>query len=146
MGDRSGSILRVSGERTDIIASLPPSVAAFHLAFGPDGHLYVAAPTISSSDGLYRVSPDGAVGRFGAPFGRPQGIAFDAEGRLYVVDALAGNSGLFRLDLGRPTEVEQLLAGGSLIGLAFAPGGGLVVASNDTVYRFHVPLQGLMFG
>ena len=145
VGDRSGSILRVSGDRTDIIATLPPSVAAFHLAFGPDGHLYVAAPTISSSDGLYRVSPDGVVERFGAPFGRPQGIAFDAEGRLYVVDALAGNSGLFRLDVGRPTEVEQLLAGGSLIGLAFAPGGGLVVSSTDTVYRFHVPLRGLLF-
>jgi IPT/TIG domain len=144
VGDRSGSILRVSGERTQIIANLPPSIAAFHLAFGPDGYLYVAAPTISSSDGLYRVSPTGAVEPFGAPFGRPQGIAFDADGRLYVVDALAGNSGLFRVDLGRPTDVEQLLAGGSLIGLAFAPGGGLVVASNDTVYRFHASLRGLL--
>jgi glucose/arabinose dehydrogenase len=100
VGDRSGSILRVSGERTEIIATLPPSVAAFHLAFGPDGYLYVAAPTISSADGLHRISPAGV------------------------------------------TE----LAGGSLIGLAFAPGGGLVVASSDSVYRFDVPLHGLLFG
>ena len=145
VGDRSGSILRLSGERTEIIATLPPSVAAFHLAFGPDGYLYVAAPTISSSDGLYRISVTGAIERFGAPFGRPQGIAFDADGRLYVVDALAGSSGLFRVDVSRPTDVEQLLAGGSLIGLAFAPAGGLVVASTETVYRFDVPLHGLLF-
>jgi DNA-binding beta-propeller fold protein YncE len=145
VGDRSGSVLRLSGERTEIIANLPPSVAAFHLAFGPDGYLYVAAPTISSSDGLYRISLTGVVERFGAPFGRPQGIAFDADGRLYVVDALAGSSGLFRVDVNRPSEVEQLLSGGSLIGLAFAPGGGLVVASTDTVYRFDVPLHGLLF-
>ena len=146
VGDRSGSILRVIGDRAEILASLPPSVAAFHLAFGPDDHLYVSAPTISSSDSLYRVSPSGDVTRIGPSFGRPQGLAFDADGRLYVVDALAGNSGLFRIDLARPTEAEPLLLGGSLIGLAFAPAGGLVVASADTVYRFDVPLRGLPRG
>jgi glucose/arabinose dehydrogenase len=145
VGDRSGSILRVTGDRAEIIATLPASVAAFHLAFGPDADLYVAAPTVSSSDGLYRISPNGGVEPFGTPFGRPQGIAFDTDGRLYVVDALAGNSGLFRVDVSRPREVEQLLSGGSLIGLAFAPSGGLVVASTDTVYRFDVPLRGLLF-
>jgi streptogramin lyase len=145
VGDRSGSILRVEGERTYVVASLPPSVAAFQLAFGPDGYLYVSAPTISSSDGLYRVSLDGDVERFGPPYGRPQGLAFDAEGRLYVVDALAGNSGLFRMDLARPGEAEQLVAGGPLIGLAFAPSGGLVLATTDSVYRFDLPLRGLLF-
>ena len=143
VGDRSGSILRVIGDRAEILASLPPSVAAFHLAFGPDDHLYVAAPTISSSDALYRVSPAGDVERIGPSFGRPQGLAFDADGRLYVVDALAGNSGVFRIDLARPAEAEPLLLGGALIGLAFAPAGGLVVASAETVYRFDVPLRGL---
>ena len=42
VGDRSGSILRVWPEkRIEIHATLPPSVAAFHLAFGPDDCLYV---------------------------------------------------------------------------------------------------------
>ena len=37
VGDRSGSILRVSPDKqVETFASLPPSVAAFHLAFGPD--------------------------------------------------------------------------------------------------------------
>jgi sugar lactone lactonase YvrE len=144
VGDRSGSILRVSGERTEVFASLPSSIAAFHLAFGPDEFLYVAAPTISSADSLYRISPSGAVERFGPHFGRPQGLAFDAEGRLYVVDALAGSSGLFRIDVSRPSHMDQLLAGGGLIGVAFAPAGGLVVATTDTVYRFDVPVHGLL--
>ncbi len=143
VGDRSGSILRVVGDRAEILASLPASVAAFHLAFGPDDHLYVSAPTISSSDRVYRVSMSGDVTRLGPSFGRPQGLAFDSDGRLYVIDALAGNSGLFRIDLERPTEAEPLLLGGSLIGLAFAPAGGLVVASAESVYRFDVPLRGL---
>jgi sugar lactone lactonase YvrE len=142
VGDRSGSILKVKGDRAEVVASLPASVAAFHLAFGPDDFLYVAAPTVSSSDGLYRIAPDGTVEPFGAPFGRPQGIAFDSEGRLYVVDSLAGSSGLFRIDIARPKEVEQLLSGGTLIGLAFAPSGGVVVATTDSVYRFDVPLRG----
>jgi len=145
VGDRSGSILRMSGtgENVRLFASVPPSVAAFHLAFGPGGYLYVAAPTISSADTLYRISPAGDVEPFGGIFGRPQGLAFDSDGRLYVVDALAGASGLYRLHVDRPTEVEQLLSGGQLIGLAFDPGGGLVVASTETIYRFDVPLRGL---
>ena len=143
VGDRSGSILRIDGDQAHLFASIPPSVAAFHLAFGPDEHLYVSAPTISSADRVYKVAPDGAVEPFGPVFGRPQGLAFDASGRLYVVDALAGGSGLYRLDISRPLEPELLLSGGSLIGLAFDPKGGLVVASTDSVYRFEAPLRGL---
>ena len=44
VGDRSGTILRVATGATAPFATLPPSVAAFHLAFGPDGWLYVTAP------------------------------------------------------------------------------------------------------
>ena len=43
---------------------------------------------------------------------------------------------LYRLHLDRPTEAEQMVSGGSLIGLAFYPTGGFVLASSDTVYRF----------
>lgn len=136
VGDRSGSILRVRDGRATVFAAIPPSVAAFHLAFGPDGWLYVTAPTLSARDCVYRVSPDGLVDVFHDGFGRPQGLAFDPKGNLYVVDALAGTSGLYRLALGRPSEAEEVLSGGSLIGLAFDPHGGVVVASSDTVFRF----------
>ncbi len=136
VGDRSGSILKVLSSRATLVANLPPSVAAFHLAFGPDGWLYVAAPTLGSTDQIYRVSPHGQVETFSSGFGRPQGLAFDEAGVLYVIDALAGNGGLYRVRLDAPAEREQLIAGGALIGIAFDPLGGFVVASNDTVYRF----------
>jgi len=135
VGDRSGSILRVRDGRTTVFASIPASVAAFHLAFGPDGWLYVTAPTLAARDCVYRVSPDGDLEVFYDGFGRPQGLAFDAHGDLYVIDAIAGSCGLYRLRLDRP-EAEQLMSGGSLIGLAFHPDGGFAVASSDTVYRF----------
>ena len=136
VGDRSGSILRVENGRARQIAALPASVAAFHLAFAPDGLLYVAAPTLATRDVVYRVTPDGDVDVFAEGFGRPQGLALDRDGFLYVVDSLAGDAGLFRIDVRRPGERERLVAGGSLIGLAFDPAGGAVIASTDTVYRF----------
>jgi hypothetical protein len=142
VGDRSGSILRVSGGLATLFATIPPSVAAFHLAFGPDGFLYVSAPTLSSHDGIYRVSPSGQVEQFAGGFGRPQGLAFDAQGNLYVVDSLAGGGGLYRLPPDSPRHREQLIAGAALIGVAFDPRGGIVLASSDTIYRLDVPLRG----
>jgi sugar lactone lactonase YvrE len=144
VGDRSGSVLRVRGKDVTLFATLPASVAAFHLAFGPDGSLYVTAPTLASRDAVYRIAGSGAVAVFYEGFGRPQGLAFDSDGRLYVVDALAGSSGLYRFTLDRSGSPEQVLVGGSLIGLAFDPHGGLVLASNDTAYRLNVPLRGLL--
>lgn len=139
VGDRSGSILRVSGGEAAPFATLPASIAAFHLAFGPDGWLYVTAPTLSTRDAVYRISGAGKVETFYEGFGRPQGLAFDAHGHLYVVDAIAGAGGVYRLRLDGPREPEQVVAGGALIGLAFDPRGGLVLASGDTVYRLNVP-------
>src|SRR5918992_1017485 len=135
VGDRSGSILRVADGRATLIANIPPSVAAFHLAFGPDGWLYVTAPTLSARDPVYRVSLEGDIDVFHDGFGRPQGLAFDDQGSLYVVDAVAGSSGVYRLRLDRQQPPQQMIAGGDLIGLAFDPRGGLVLVSHDTAFR-----------
>jgi sugar lactone lactonase YvrE len=144
VGDRSGSVLRVSEGRATVFASIPPSVAAFHLAFGPDGWLYVAAPTLSSTDVVYRVSPRGEVEIFCEGLGRPQGLAFDSDGSLYIVDAVAGASAIYRVRPDRPRERERVISGGSLLGMAFDPLGGLVVASSETVYRLNVGLRGVL--
>jgi sugar lactone lactonase YvrE len=144
VGDRSGSILRVQDGRATLVASIPASVAAFHLAFGPDGLLYVTAPTLAARDPVYRVSLDGRVDVFHEGFGRPQGLAFDDQGRLYVVDAVAGWSGVYRLRLDRSEPPLQVIAGGALIGLAFDPRGGLVLVSPDTAYRLNVGMHGLL--
>jgi sugar lactone lactonase YvrE len=142
VGDRSGSILRVRDGRAAVFASIPPSVAAFHLAFGPDKWLYVTAPTLGARDSVYRVSPDGIVDVFYTGFGRPQGLAFDAQGNLYVVDALAGANGVYRVPIDKPSDMEEVVSGGALVGLAFDPRGGLVLASSDTVFKLAIPVRG----
>ena len=136
VGDRSGTVLRVRDGRSTTFATLPPSVAAFHLAFAPDGALFVTAPTLNTRDAVYRITPNGEVDIFYQGFGRPQGIAFDADGRLYVVDALAGSGGVYRFAAGS-TEPELLVEAGGLVGVAIAPDGGAAIASADAVYRFN---------
>jgi len=134
VGDRSGTIFRVDADgRATTFASRPASVAAFHLAFGPDDVLYVTGPTLSSHDQLYCIAPDGTFTTRHLGFGRPQGLAFDPGGALFVVEALAGSSGLYRVPpAGAP---ELVLSGPGLVGVAFDARGHLVVSSNDTAYR-----------
>jgi sugar lactone lactonase YvrE len=143
VGDRSGTVFAVQPDRTvNAIASLPPSVAAFHLAVGPDDCLYVTGPTLGPYDHVYRIDPNsGAIDHVYSGFGRPQGIAFDSQGALYVVEALAGANGLYKVR--SDGSVELVVAGQALVGVAFDPTGGLVVASNDTAYRLDVPIRPL---
>jgi sugar lactone lactonase YvrE len=134
VGDRSGTIFRVDQRgRATTFASLPASVAAFHLAMSPDGALHVTGPTLSSYDPLYRIDKDGAIEVLYASFGRPQGLAFDRHGTLFVAEALAGSSGVYRVRAGIAPEL--VLAGAGLVGVAFSPDGVTVVASNETAYR-----------
>jgi sugar lactone lactonase YvrE len=134
VGDRSGTVFRIDPDgHTSTFATLPQSMAAFHLALGPDGWLYVSAPTLSTYDYVRRVDPDGHIDVLDTPFGRPQGLAFDPQGVLHVVEALAGSSGVYALRPGRPREL--VVAGPSLVGVAFAADGSVVVVSNDTAYR-----------
>ncbi len=140
VGDRSGTVFRVNAARHVVpFVTLPASVAAFHLAIGPGDDLYVTGPTAGTYDHVYRVDRRGEVRVLSSEFGRPQGVAVDEHGDLYVVEALAGASGLYRVREGRPREL--VVAAPSLVGLAMDPGGGLVVSSNDTVYRFEVPMK-----
>ena len=136
VGDRSGTIFRIgrSGSAA-AFASLPPSVAAYHLAWHPeDGALYVTGPTISTRDRVYRIGRQGDITTVYEGFGRPQGLAVDTDGSLLVAEALAGASGIYRL---RPGEAdpELLISGPALVGIAVHPGGGYVVATPDALYR-----------
>lgn len=139
-GDRSGPIIRVDpqGVRTTI-AELPASIAAFHLAWGPDDRLYVTAPSLNSCDPVYRISPGGEVETLPASFGRPQGLAFDRLGRLYVCEALAGGAAIYRFAPDHPVP-EQVLSTAAVVGLCFDPRGGVVVASNETIHRLAVAI------
>ncbi len=134
VGDRSGTIFRVRDGRASAFAMLPASVAAFHLAMSPAGELHVTAPTLGTYDPIYRIDTRGQITTIASSLGRPQGIAFGPDGKLYVVDALAGSSGLHRLEA--DGTFTPIVAGGTLVGVAFGPSGELVVASNETAYRF----------
>jgi sugar lactone lactonase YvrE len=135
VGDRSGTIFRVRDGQASAFASLPASVAAFHLAMSAEQELFVTAPTLNAYDYVYRIDRNGGVHMLPAPLGRPQGLAFAADRTLHVVDALAGASGVYRFaDLNAPPEI--VVSGGALVGVAFGPRDELVVASNETAYRF----------
>lgn len=132
VGDRSGTVFAVDRTgRAVSLASLPSSVAAFHLAMGPDA-LYVTAPTLSARDAVYRIDFEGHVSLHADGFGRPQGLGFAPDGVLWVVEALAGRSGLHRVSTG---PHELMVSGPRLIGFAFDTRGGLVVCTADTAYR-----------
>ena len=101
VGDRSGTIFKISPNRQIFVfATLEPSIAAYHLAFGAGGYLYVSGPTTSSFDSVYRISHTGEVEVFYRGLGRPQGLAFDEEDRLYVAASLGGRKGVVRIYAG----------------------------------------------
>ncbi len=142
VGDRSGTIFKISPSRQIFVfATLEPSIAAYHLAFGPDGYLYVSGPTTSSFDAVHRISHNGEVEVFYRGLGRPQGIAFDAEGRLYVAASISGRRGVVRI---YPNGAADLyLSGPGIVGLAFTPSRALVVATTNAIYRVDAGIKGM---
>ena len=141
VGDRSGTIYLVNeiGEGT-AFATIEPSMAAYHLAFGPDGYLYVTGPTLSSFDSIVRISPDGEVSRFFTGVGRPQGLAFDKAGNLYVAASRRGHRGIIRIT--PDADAEMFVAGLSLVGLCFDEHGNMIVASNRELFSVPVGVEG----
>jgi sugar lactone lactonase YvrE len=141
VGDRSGTIFKVSPERQIyVFATLESSISAYHLAFGPDDCLYVTGPTTSSYDAVHRINPAGEVELFYRGLGRPQGLAFDAQGNLYVAASHAGQRGIVRI---RPQkEAEMFLSGPAIVGHAFAPAGDLIVTTNQALFRVPVGIHG----
>jgi len=140
VGDRSGSIFKISpSKEIYVFATIEPSVAAYHLAFGIDDHLYVSGPTTSSFDCIYRISPSGEVSKFFTGLGRPQGIAVDIDGGLYVACSYRGKRGVFRFRDGVP---EPIVAGSGLVGLAFDFEDNLLVCDSGSLYRVQIGITG----
>jgi sugar lactone lactonase YvrE len=140
VGDRGGTVFRVRDGVVTPFATLPPSIAAFHLAMSPTDELFATAPTLGSYDRVFRVGRDGAVEPLPPMFGRPQGLAFAPDGTLFVADALASGGGVYRFR-SLDGEPELVVAGSGLLGVAFGPGGVWSVASNATAYRFEGCVQ-----
>ena len=117
VGDRSGTIFKINRDREIFVfATLEPSISAYHLAFHPSGDLYVAGPTTSSYDRVYRITQGGEVLVFFRGLGRPQGLAFDREENLYVAASYAGRRGIVRIT--PQGNADLVLSGSGLVGLA----------------------------
>src|SRR5215472_7603357 len=128
VGDRTGTIWRIARDRQIFVfATLEPSVAAYHLAFSPDG-------------------PHGSVTTFYRGLGRPQGLAFDAAGNLYVAASLGGKRGIVRITPDKKASLA--VAGQNLVGLAFTPTGGAFLTTtigvaDGALYDLTLGIQGL---
>src|SRR5947209_7939300 len=141
VGDRSGTIFKIGRDRQIFVyGTLEPSVSAYHLAFSPDGQLYVTGPTTSSFDSVYRVDQHGGVHIFYRGLGRPQGLAFDAEANLYVAASLAGKRGIVKIT--PDAQASVAVSGNGLVGLAFAPGRSAVLATTNAVHHLSWGIQG----
>jgi len=142
VGDRSGTIFKIARDRqTFVFATLEPSVSAYHLAFGTDQSLYVSGPTTSSYDAIYRIDPHGDGTVFFRGLGRPQGMAFDAAGNLYVAASFAGKRGIVRITPDK--QATLCVSGHNLVGLSFAPGRAAVLATTSAVFHLSWNIQGL---
>lgn len=142
VGDRSGTIFKIARDRQIFVfATLEASVSAYHLAFDRDGNLFVSGPTTSSFDSVYRIDPHGAVSVFYRGLGRPQGLAFDVDGNMYVAASLGGKRGIVKITPQAEAVLE--LAGVGLVGLAFAPGKSAILATNAGVHHIAWGIQGL---
>src|SRR2546423_10609211 len=141
VGDRSGTIFKIARDRqTFVFSTLEPSVSAYHLAFGPKGDLFITGPTTSSFDGVYKIDPHGRVSMFYRGIGRPQGLAFDADGNLYVAGSLAGRRGVVKLTPNG--EASIVVSGHGLVGLAFAPGRAGILATTSGIHHLSWGIQG----
>jgi sugar lactone lactonase YvrE len=141
VGDRSGTIFKIAPDRQIFVfATLEPSVSAYHLAFGPRGDLFVTGPTTSSFDCVYKIDPQGNVTTFYRGLGRPQGIAFGAEGDLFVAASVAGKRGIVKITPNAQATLE--VSGAGLVGLAFAPGRSAVLATTNAVHHLAWNIQG----
>jgi hypothetical protein len=143
VGDRAGTIYRINeiGE-VKPWAQHEPSVSAYHLAFGPDEALYITGPTVSSFDSIARFDSDGNVQTFYRGLGRPQGLAFDLEGNVYVAASLRGRRGIVRISPDA-RKAELVIAGMNVVGLAFGREGEMAIATNDSVFSLPLGIQGL---
>jgi sugar lactone lactonase YvrE len=141
VGDRTGTIFKINPERQIFVfATAEPSVAAYHLAFGADRHLYMTGPTTSSFDHVYRISPAGEVKSFYRGLGRPQGLAFDAAGNLYVAASLGGRRGVVRLT--PDAHPELVISGNGIVGLAFTPHRSLILATTNSLIELFIDIEG----
>ena len=142
VGDRSGTLFKIAPDRQIFVyATLEPSAAAYHLAVGADGTLYVTAPSLSPNDCIWAIDRDGTTTAWFRGLGRPQGLALDRDSNIYVAASMHGQRGLIRIT--PQGNAELAVSGYNLVGVAFSPLGTTVLATNEAVYDVDLGVEGL---
>jgi sugar lactone lactonase YvrE len=142
VGDRSGTIFKISPDKqVFVFATLEPSIAFYHLAFSPSGELYVCGPTTSSFDRVFRIAPGGEGETFYRGLGRPQGLAFDRTGNLYVVASISGRRGVVRITPDK--QAELVLSGNDLVGLALLSTHRAFLTTTGALFSLDWDVEGL---
>ena len=141
VGDRSGTIFKLNTQgAVFVFATLEPSVSAYHLAFTDEGNLLVTGPTTSSNEAIYAVSPEGDVSTWYRGLGRPQGLALDVDGNVYIAASLHGDRGIIRITPKK--EASVAVSGSGLIGLAFIDDGSAAIATHGALYQVDLNTEG----
>jgi sugar lactone lactonase YvrE len=142
VGDRSGTIFKIDTRRRIFVhATLEPSVAAYHLAAGAEGTLFVTAPSLSTNDAIWAIDSHGETRAWFRGLGRPQGLALSKDGDVYLAACLHGRRGLVRVT--PEGEASLIVAGANMIGVAFSPLGTTIIATHDAVYDVDLGVEGL---
>jgi sugar lactone lactonase YvrE len=142
VGDRSGTIFKIDLQRKIfVLATLEPSISAYHLSIDSEGTLFVTGPTLCSNDAIWAIDSHGQTRAWFRGLGRPQGLALSKDGDVYVTACLRGRRGLVRVT--PAGETSLVVAGNNLVGVAFSPLGTTILATNEAVFDVDLGIEGM---
>jgi len=142
VGDRSGTIFKIDLQRKIfVLATLEPSISAYHLSIDSEGTLYVTGPTLCSNDAIWAIDSHGQTRAWFRGLGRPQGLALSKDGDVYVTACLRGRRGLVRVT--PAGETSLVVAGNNFVGVAFSPLGTTILATNEAVFDVDLGIEGM---
>ena len=141
VGDRSGTIFKISPSRQIFVfATLEPSIAAYHLAFGPDGYLYVTGPTTPASIPSTASRTPARWRCSTAAWAVRRAWRSTRKTTCTSPHRIAGRKGVVRIT--PDPHAELFLSGPGIVGLAFTPSRAMVVATTNALYRVDVGIKG----
>ena len=87
------------------------------------------------------VTQGGEVTTFFRGLGRPQGLAFDRKGNLYVAASIAGRRGIVRIS--DDGKAELVLGGQGIVGMALLPTRRAFVVTTGALFSLDWDVEGL---